>query len=34
VAITLEVVMGFALEGKRARWSATLRDFAVREFSV
>ena len=31
VAIASEVVMGFALGGKRAQWSATLRDFAVRE---
>lgn len=34
VAIASEVVMGFALDGKRAQWSATLRDFAVREYSI
>jgi molybdopterin/thiamine biosynthesis adenylyltransferase len=31
VAIASEVVMGFALDGSRAQWSATLRDFAIRE---
>jgi molybdopterin/thiamine biosynthesis adenylyltransferase len=34
VAITSEVVMGFALTGGRAQWSATLRDFAVRPYSL
>jgi molybdopterin/thiamine biosynthesis adenylyltransferase len=31
VAIASEVVVGFALDGRRDQWSATLKDFAVRE---
>jgi hypothetical protein len=30
VAIASETLMAFCLEGRRAQWSATLKDFAVR----
>jgi molybdopterin/thiamine biosynthesis adenylyltransferase len=31
VALASEALLAFLLEGRRAQWSATLRDFAVRE---